>query len=108
MTNPDLEFESDLAELKRHLDQIEKHARAAKGETGNADIDPWDFAIPTSHELRLMREKCGYTQGELSDQIDYAKHTINQYEAGVRPGLQYIQACLRVYKRDWPRGGGHE
>lgn len=79
------------------LSEAERLLRVARGEhvDGALSRTPWDFNLPTSEELRAMRERCGISRKQFAEELGYSKSAVSNYENGVQsPGREYIRSYL--------------
>ncbi|WP_049985727.1 helix-turn-helix domain-containing protein [Halobellus rufus] len=98
-------------EVEHHLDAIERHIHAARGDVDTtADVSVHDFRIPSGTELRALRKTCGLSVEDVAERIPYEATTVRNVETGTNaPGRMLIQTLLRLYRMEWPqtrpRGG---
>lgn len=103
---PDDTADGDLPpHVDRHLGEIERHVRAARGDP--VDVSPWDFGLPTGSDLRALRETCGLSKAAVAEATGYEANTVRAWENGdAAPSREAIRRVLALYKREWPRSGG--
>lgn len=96
---------SDAPEEREfHLNQIERHVQALRGDGPGDDVTPWDFRLPTGRALRDMRKACTMSCEQAADAMGYSKSHVRNIELGnVTPGTGYMRAALAVYRGEWPR-----
>lgn len=94
MTEPDVEY---------HTRQIMHHVRQLRDPDHVESVSPSEFRLPTGEELREMRQRCGYSQDDLADVLEYSQGHVYAVETGnAVPSFTYLRKCLTLFTREWP------
>ena len=62
-------------------------------------MSPWKYALPTPHELFLLRRYAQLSQTDVGDHLDVSRQTVGRWESGeISPSIETTRDLLGLYR----------
>lgn len=73
--------------------------RDSEAERERVILSPFQYTIPTTGELAVMRDKAGLTQQQVADELDVDRNTVRKWEHGEwPPSIETVEELLALYR----------